>query len=100
MATSARISLPLCGDYGTSEVAGAGILASMGMLDLVGTTMAGGLTDRFNARVLLFWYYDLRGVALIFLLQAFGLSYFGLPIFAFLWPGLDCHRADHRPFSQ
>ncbi|QRX81912.1 MFS transporter [Glaciimonas sp. PAMC28666] len=80
--------IAMCGDYGISAVGGASILATMGLLDLVGTTMSGWLSDRFNPRVLLFWYYSLRGVALIFLPHAFGLSYYGLPIFAIFY-GLD-----------
>jgi predicted MFS family arabinose efflux permease len=80
--------IAMCGDYGIVAVGGAGILAMMGMLDLVGTTASGWLSDRFDSRVLLFWYYGLRGVALIFLPFAFGLSYFGLPIFALIY-GLD-----------
>ena len=80
--------IAMCNDYGISEVGGASILAAMGMLDLVGTTMSGWLSDRFNPRVLLFWYYGLRGVALIFLPYAFGLDYFGLTIFAVFY-GLD-----------
>ncbi|PFH08745.1 putative MFS family arabinose efflux permease [Collimonas sp. PA-H2] len=80
--------IAMCGDYGISAVGGASILAAMGMLDLVGTTMSGWLSDRYNPRVLLFWYYGLRGIALIFLPHAFGLSYFGLPVFA-LFYGLD-----------
>jgi len=80
--------IAMCSDYGIAAVGGASILATMGMLDLVGTTLSGWLSDRYNARVLLCWYYGLRGVALIFLPQAFGLSYFGLPVFA-LFYGLD-----------
>ena len=80
--------IAMCGDYGISPVGGAGILAAMGVLDLIGTTMSGWLSDRFNSRVLLFWYYGLRGVALIYLPHAFGLSYFGLPVFALIY-GLD-----------
>jgi len=80
--------IAMCNDYGINEVGGASILAAMGMLDLVGTTLSGWLSDRFNPRVLLFWYYGLRGLALIFLPYAFGLNYFGLTIFA-LFYGLD-----------
>ncbi|HEY8025004.1 MAG TPA: MFS transporter [Burkholderiaceae bacterium] len=80
--------IAMCGDYGISAVGGAGILAAMGVLDLIGTTMSGWLSDRVNARVLLFWYYGLRGVALIYLPHAFGLGYFGLPVFAAFY-GLD-----------
>ncbi|WP_394781382.1 MFS transporter [Undibacterium sp.] len=80
--------IAMCGDYGITAVGGASILAAMGMLDLVGTTMSGWLTDRYNPRVLLFWYYGLRGLALLFLPHAFGLGYYGLPIFAIFY-GLD-----------
>jgi len=80
--------IAMCGDYGMGPVQGASILAAMGALDLVGTTASGWLSDRFNNRVLLFWYYGLRGLALIYLPWAFGITYFGLPVFA-LFYGLD-----------
>lgn len=80
--------IAMCNDYGIAEVGGASILATMGILDLLGTTLSGWLSDRFNPRVLLFWYYGLRGIALIFLPYAFGLNYFGLTIFAVFY-GLD-----------
>ena len=80
--------IAMCNDYGINEVGGASILAAMGLLDLVGTTLSGWLSDRYNPRVLLFWYYGLRGIALIFLPYAFGLQYYGLAIFAIFY-GLD-----------
>jgi predicted MFS family arabinose efflux permease len=80
--------IAMCNDYGILAEGGAKMLAAMGVLDLIGTTLSGWLSDRYNARVLLFWYYGLRGIALIFLPHAFGLSYFGLPIFAVFY-GLD-----------
>ncbi|GAB3625429.1 MFS transporter [Pandoraea terrae] len=80
--------IAMCSDFGLSEVKGAGILAAMGILDLVGTTASGWLSDRYNSRVLLFWYYGLRGLSLIYLPYAFGLDFFGLPVFA-LFYGLD-----------
>jgi predicted MFS family arabinose efflux permease len=80
--------IAMCGDHGISEVGGASILAGMGALDLVGTTLSGWLSDRVNNRKLLFWYYGLRGLALIYLPYAFGFTYFGLPIFG-LFYGLD-----------
>jgi predicted MFS family arabinose efflux permease len=80
--------IAMCGDYGLTPVKGASILATMGALDLIGTTSSGWLSDRFNNRALLFWYYSLRGLALIYLPYAFGIQYFGLPIFA-LFYGLD-----------
>ncbi len=80
--------IAMCGDYGIGAVSGAGILAAMGVLDLLGTTMSGWLTDKYDSRILLCWYYGLRGLALLFLPHAFGLGYFGLPIFAVFY-GLD-----------
>lgn len=80
--------IAMCGDHGIGEVGGASILAGMGALDLVGTTLSGWLSDRFNNRRLLFWYYGLRGLSLIYLPYAFGFSYFGLPVFG-LFYGLD-----------
>lgn len=56
-----------CHDVGISEVRAAGLLAMMGIFDIMGTTISGVLTDRFSARHLLCAYYVLRGVALLFL---------------------------------
>ena len=70
------------------EVRAAGLLAVMGVFDLVGTTTSGWLTDRFDPRQLLAWYYGLRGIALLFLPTAFDLSAYGLPLFARFY-GLD-----------
>lgn len=80
--------VPACGDHGISEVHAAGLLATMGVFDLIGTTLSGWLSDRFNNRWLLFWYYGLRGLALLYLPSAFGIAALGLPIFAVFY-GLD-----------
>ncbi|HLX03173.1 MAG TPA: MFS transporter [Trinickia sp.] len=80
--------IAMCGDYGLSEVQGASLLAAMGVFDLFGTTLSGWLSDRFNSRVLLFWYYGLRGLSLMYLPHAFGVDFFGLPLFAVFY-GLD-----------
>jgi len=56
-----------CMDHGIPEVAAAGLMASLGVFDLFGTICSGWLTDRYNPRVLLFWYYGLRGLALLVL---------------------------------
>jgi sugar phosphate permease len=56
-----------CADRGISQVAGADILAVLGVFSLVGATLSGWMCDRFNPRVLLFWYYGLRGLSLILL---------------------------------
>ncbi|WP_118185274.1 MFS transporter [Paraburkholderia phosphatilytica] len=80
--------IAMCGDYGMSEVQGASLLATMGIFDLFGTTLSGWLSDRVNSRVLLFWYYGLRGLSLIYLPHAFGIDFYGLPVFAVFY-GLD-----------
>ncbi|MCE2564555.1 MFS transporter [Komagataeibacter sp. FNDCF1] len=57
--------IAICADHGIGEVPAAGYLAMMGLFDLVGTTLSGWLTDRLDARWLLFSYYGLRGLSLI-----------------------------------
>jgi predicted MFS family arabinose efflux permease len=80
--------VPACGDHGIPETRAAGLLAAMGAFDLIGTTASGWLSDRYSSRWLLFWYYGLRGLALLFLPFAFGAGVFGLPVFAVFY-GLD-----------
>ncbi|RKI37475.1 MFS transporter [Corallococcus sp. AB004] len=80
--------IPACMDHGIPEVRAAGLLALMGIFDLVGTTASGWMSDRFDNRWLLFWYYGLRGLALLYLPSAFEMSLFGLPLFAVFY-GLD-----------
>jgi MFS family permease len=57
--------IPACHDLGIPEVRAAGLLAVMGLFDIVGTTASGWLTDRFSSRYLLFIYYFLRGLSLL-----------------------------------
>lgn len=75
-------------DCGIPEVRAASLLAAMGLLDLVGTTASGWLSDRFNCRYLLFSYYGLRGLSLLFLPAALLGSPAGLGVFAVFY-GLD-----------
>ncbi|MBS0560365.1 MAG: MFS transporter [Proteobacteria bacterium] len=56
-----------CIDNGIAPVAAASVVAGMGVFDLIGTTCSGWLSDRYNPRILLFWYYGLRGLSLILL---------------------------------
>ncbi|MFE5321044.1 MFS transporter [Paenibacillus sp. NPDC056579] len=80
--------IPACGDFGIPEVMAAGLLALMGLFDLVGTTMSGWLSDRFDSRKLLFWYYGLRGVSLLFLPYALSAGPTELLVFSIFY-GLD-----------
>jgi sugar phosphate permease len=57
--------IPACHDYGIPEVRAAGLLAVMGVFDLVGTIGSGWLSDRISGRYLLFAYYVLRGLSLL-----------------------------------
>ena len=79
--------IPFCSDFGMSEIAAAGILATMGIFDFVGTVGSGWLSDRCDAARLLFWYYGLRGLALLYLPFA-EFTFKGLSPFA-LFYGLD-----------
>ena len=54
-----------CADNGISPMNGASILAVIGMFSLIGSTASGWLCDRYSPRVLLFWYYGLRGLSLV-----------------------------------
>jgi MFS family permease len=78
--------IPHAIDLGLSEVTAAGALAMMGVLDIAGTLGSGWLSDRYDKRVLLAWYYGLRGVALLFLPYADDLT--TLALFGVVY-GLD-----------
>lgn len=54
-----------CGDRGIAPVQAAGLLSMMGFFDLIGTTLSGWLTDRYDPRRLLFVYYGVRGLSLV-----------------------------------
>jgi len=75
-------------DHQIPEVTAASMLAAMGVLDVVGTTASGWLTDRFNPRVLLFMYYGLRGLSLIALPHALSAEHLSLGVFVAFY-GLD-----------
>jgi sugar phosphate permease len=56
--------IPATSDHGMPLQLAAGLLAMVGVFDLVGTIASGWLTDRYNPVVLLAFYYGLRGLAL------------------------------------
>jgi sugar phosphate permease len=80
--------IPACVDHGLSEVVGAGLLAAVGVFSFIGGTLSGWLSDRWDNRYLLFWYYGLRGLSLLYLPFAFDLSFVGLAVFCVFY-GLD-----------
>ncbi|MET1133249.1 MAG: MFS transporter, partial [Aeromicrobium sp.] len=57
--------VPAAHDHGMQATTAAGLLAVVGIFDIVGTIGSGWLTDRFDPRVLLSVYYALRGLALL-----------------------------------
>src|SRR3974390_1146256 len=76
-----------CHDYGLPAVAAASVLAMMGIFDFFGTIGSGWLSDRFDPRWLLFWYYGLRGLSLLYL-PFTDFTFYGLSLFAVFY-GLD-----------
>ena len=79
--------IPMCLDFGIPQVQAAGLLAAMGIFDFFGTIVSGWLSDRYDNRWLLFWYYGLRGLSLLFL-PFTDFSFYGLSLFAMFY-GLD-----------
>jgi predicted MFS family arabinose efflux permease len=80
--------IPASVEHGISEVMAAGLLATMGVFNLIGSMGSGWLSDRWDSRRLLCWYYGLRGLSLLFLPYALGSRYFGLGLFIVFY-GLD-----------
>jgi sugar phosphate permease len=58
--------IPAAHDHGMPETTAAGLLALIGVFDLVGTIASGWLTDKVDPRLLLCAYYGLRGLSLLF----------------------------------
>src|SRR3954465_3413182 len=79
--------IPMCLDFGIPQVQAASLLAAMGIFDFFGTIVSGWLSDRYDNRWLLFWYYGLRGLSLLFL-PFTHFSFYGLFPFAVFY-GLD-----------
>ena len=79
--------IPMCLDFGIPQVQAASLLAAMGVFDFFGTIFSGWLSDRYDNRWLLFWYYGLRGLSLL-MLPFTDFSFYGLSLFAMFY-GLD-----------
>ena len=59
--------IPALHDHGLPETTAAGLLAVVGVFDVVGTIASGWLTDRIDPRILLAVYYAGRGLSLLLL---------------------------------
>ncbi|MEO6855122.1 MAG: MFS transporter [Rhodoferax sp.] len=79
--------ISLCGDYGLAALPAASVLAMIGGFDFVGTILSGWLSDRYDNRKLLFWYYGLRGLSLFWLPHS-EFTLYVLSLFAMFY-GLD-----------
>jgi sugar phosphate permease len=78
--------IPHAVEHGFTEYTAAGAMALIGAMNVVGTTMSGYLTDRYNPRVLLAIYYGFRAVSLVMLPLVSDIL--GLTVFAIMF-GLD-----------
>ncbi|MFD3697622.1 MFS transporter [Streptomyces sp. NPDC058646] len=81
--------VPAAHDHGMPVTAAAGLLAVIGVFDVVGTVASGWFTDRFEARRLLAVYYALRGVSLLFLPMLLAPSVRPPLVFFIVFYGLD-----------
>ncbi|MEU5805515.1 MFS transporter [Streptomyces sp. NPDC047718] len=81
--------VPAAHDHGMPVTAAAGLLAVIGVFDVVGTVASGWFTDRFEARRLLAVYYALRGVSLLFLPMLLAPSVHPPMVFFIVFYGLD-----------
>ncbi|MBI3691123.1 MAG: MFS transporter, partial [Mycolicibacterium aromaticivorans] len=57
--------IPAANDHGMPTTVAAGLLATVGVLDVAGTILSGWLTDRVDPRLLLVVYYLGRGLSLL-----------------------------------
>ncbi|KSZ57920.1 MULTISPECIES: MFS transporter [Rhodococcus] len=59
--------IPSAHDHGMPTTTAASLMAAVGIFDIVGTIASGWLTDKFDPRKLLAFYYTFRGVGLLLL---------------------------------
>ncbi|MCX5392424.1 MFS transporter [Streptomyces sp. NBC_00094] len=81
--------VPAAHDHGMPVTAAAGLLAVIGVFDVVGTVASGWFTDRFSARRLLAVYYALRGISLLFLPMLLAPTVHPPMLFFIVFYGLD-----------
>lgn len=81
--------IPAAHDHGMPMTTAASLLALVGVFDVVGTICSGWLTDRMDSRVLLGWYYLLRGLSLFALPSLFAATPHAQMLLFVLFYGLD-----------
>lgn len=81
--------IPAAHDHGLPQTTAASLLALVGVFDIVGTIFSGFLTDRLDSRVLLGFYYALRGLSLIVLPDLFAGSTHPSMLVFIVFYGLD-----------
>ncbi|WSR20639.1 MFS transporter [Streptomyces sp. NBC_01207] len=81
--------VPAAHDHGMPVTAAAGLLAVVGVFDVIGTVASGWFTDRFDSRRLLAVYYALRGISLLFLPMLLAPSVQPPLLFFIVFYGLD-----------
>jgi MFS family permease len=81
--------IPAAHDHGMQLTTAASLLALVGVFDIVGTIGSGWLTDRMDSRVLLGWYYLLRGLSLFALPALFAATPQAQMLLFVLFYGLD-----------
>lgn len=81
--------IPAAHDHGMSAPTSAGLLALIGLFDIVGTIASGWLTDRVDARRLLVVYYGLRGLSLLAVPYVLGPTVEPSLFFFIVFYGLD-----------
>ncbi|GAA2972769.1 MFS transporter [Actinokineospora diospyrosa] len=81
--------VPAAHDHGMPTTTAAGLLALVGLFDVIGTIASGWLTDKIDPRYLLGAYYTLRGASLLILPHLFAATT-EPPMWAFIvFYGLD-----------
>ncbi len=81
--------VPTGHDHGMAATTAAGMLAVVGVFDIIGTIGSGWLTDRFDPRLLLGAYYLLRGLALAAVPVILGPSVHPSLLVVMMFMGLD-----------
>nr|WP_239137855.1 MFS transporter [Sphaerisporangium rufum] len=81
--------IPAAHDHGMAETAAAGLLALVGLFDIVGTVLSGWLSDRVDPRILLAAYYGLRGLSLLVLPSLFSATTEPSMLIFIIFYGLD-----------